>query len=56
MIIHRGWNKCFDMMRDDLLQDHSQINIVDFDMFMLNAFNQCENSDNMMICEMCTLC
>ncbi len=50
MIIHRGWNKCLDMMRDDLLQNHSQINIVDFDMFTLNAFNQCENSDNMMIC------
>lgn len=40
MIIHRGWNKCLDMMRDDLLQNHSQINIVDFDMFTLNAFNQ----------------
>lgn len=50
MIIHRGWNKCLDMMRDDLLKNHSQINIVDFDMFTLNAFNQCENSDNMMIC------
>ncbi len=50
MIIHRGWNKCLDIMRDDLIQNHSQINIVDFDMFTLNAFNQCENSDNMMIC------
>lgn len=50
MIIHRGWNKCLDIMRDDLLKNHSQINIVDFDMFTLNAFNQCENSDNMMIC------
>lgn len=50
MLIKRGWNKCLDMMRDDLLQNHSQINIVDFDMFTLNAFNQCENSDNLMIC------
>ncbi|MDE6672454.1 MAG: LysR family transcriptional regulator [Ruminococcus sp.] len=50
MIIHRGWNKCLDIMRNDLIQNHSQINIVDFDMFTLNAFNQCENSDNMMIC------
>ncbi|MDE6102949.1 MAG: LysR family transcriptional regulator, partial [Oscillospiraceae bacterium] len=50
MIIHRGWNKCLDIMRDDLLKNHSQIHIVDFDMFTLNAFNQCENSDNMMIC------
>lgn len=50
MLIKRGWNKCLDMMRDDLMQNHSQINIVDFDMFTLNAFNQCENSNNTMIC------
>ena len=50
MIIHRGWNKYLDIMRDDLIKNHTQINIVDFDMFTLNAFNQCENSDNMMIC------
>lgn len=50
MIIHRGWNKYLDVLRDDLLKDHSQINIIDFDMFTLNAFNQCENSDNLMIC------
>ena len=50
MLIKRGWNKCLDMMRDDLLQNHFPINIVDFHMFTLNAFNQCENSDNMMIC------
>lgn len=50
MIIHRGWNKCLDVMRDDLMKNHSHVNIVDFDMFTLNAFNQCENSDNMMIC------
>ncbi|MDE6035455.1 MAG: LysR family transcriptional regulator [Ruminococcus sp.] len=49
MIIHRGWNKCLDIMRDDLILNHSRINIVDFDMFSLNAFNQCENSDNIMI-------
>ena len=50
MIIYRGWNKCLDIMRDDLILNHSRINIVDFDMFTLNAFNQCENSDNIMIC------
>lgn len=49
MLIHRGWNKCLDMMRDDLINYHSQINIVDFDMFTVNAFNQCENSNNLMI-------
>lgn len=50
MIIKRNWNKCLDVMRDDLLRNHSQIKIIDFDMFTLNAFNQCENSDNLMIC------
>lgn len=50
MLIKRGWNKCLDIMRNDLINNHSEINIVDFDMFNLNAFNQCENSDNTMIC------
>lgn len=50
MLIKRGWNKYLDMMRDDLLQNHARVNIMDFDMFNLNVFNQCENSNNTMIC------
>lgn len=50
MMIQRGWNTYLDVMRDELLQNHSQINIVDFDMFTVSAFNQCENGNQLMIC------
>lgn len=50
MMIKKGWNKCLDIMREDLVKNHSRVNILDFDMFAMNAFNQCENSNNMMIC------
>ncbi len=48
MIIRRGWNIYLDIIRDDLIRNHSQINIIDF-LFTIDAFNQCENSDNIMI-------
>ena len=33
----------------DLLKNHPQINIVDFEFFSINVFNQCENSDDIMM-------
>lgn len=50
MMIQRGWNVHLDAMRDELLQNHPQISITDFERFTVDAFNQCENSDNLMIC------
>ena len=49
LMIRRGWNSYLDQMRDDLLKNHSQINIVDFEFFSINVFNQCENSDDIMM-------
>lgn len=49
LLIRRGWNSCLDRMRDDLMQNHPQINIVDFDFFSINVFNQCENSEDIMV-------
>lgn len=49
MLIRRGWNHHLDIMRDELCRKHSQIHIVDFDFFSLNAFNQCENSNDIMM-------
>lgn len=41
LLIRRGWNSYLDRMRDDLMQNHPQINIVDFDfsasMYSINA-------------------
>ena len=49
MLIKRGWNKYLDAMRDDLWRDHSQVHIIDFDMFNIGVFNQCENSNRVLM-------
>ncbi len=49
MLIRRGWNHHLDVMRDELLQNHPQIHIIDFDFFSLDVFNQCENSNNIIM-------
>lgn len=49
MLIKRGWNKYLDVLRDDLWREHPQINIIDFDQFTLEAFNRCENGNNVIM-------
>ena len=49
LLIRRGWNHCLDQMRDELWRDHPQIHIVDFEMFNINVFNQCENSEDILM-------
>ena len=45
MLNRRIWNSYVDKMREDLLEHHSQINIVDFEFYDVNIFNQCENDN-----------
>ena len=49
MMIRRGWNQSIDDLRDELSGNHSEIEIVDFDFFSTEAFNQCENSGDLMV-------
>lgn len=49
LLIRRGWNYYLDQLRDELWQDHPQIKIVDFDFLSINVFNQCENSEDIMM-------
>ncbi|WP_300298264.1 LysR family transcriptional regulator [uncultured Intestinimonas sp.] len=49
LLIRRGWNHYLDQLRDDLWRDHPQIHIVDFDMFNINVFDQCENSEDVLM-------
>lgn len=49
MLIKRGWNQYLDVLRDDLWRDHPEVNIIDFDQFTLSVFNQCENSNNIIL-------
>ena len=41
MLMHRGWSKFVDELRDDLWANHPEIHIVDFDFYNVNVFNQC---------------
>ena len=45
MLMRRGWSHYVDLLRDDLWKNHPQIQIVDFDFYNVNAFNQCENNN-----------
>ena len=49
LLIRRGWNQYLDQLRDELWREHPQIKIVDFDFLSINVFNQCENSEDIMM-------
>ena len=43
MLIRRDWSHYVDLLRDDLWENHPQIQIVNFDFYNTEVFNQCEN-------------
>ena len=45
MLMRRDWSHYVDLLRDDIWKNHPQIHIVDFDFYDVNAFNQCENNN-----------
>ena len=45
MLMRRDWSHYVDLLRDDLWKSHLQIQIVDFSFYDVNAFNQCENNN-----------
>lgn len=49
MMMHRGWSSYVDNLRDYLYTNHPQINLVDFDFYDVKVFNQCENSNNILM-------
>ena len=49
MIIHRGWSRYMDEVRDDLTRNHPAIRIVDFDFYDVDVFNRCEQQKNAML-------
>lgn len=38
-----------DRLRDDIWQNHPQINIIDFDFYDVNVFNRCENGNDILM-------
>ncbi len=49
MLMHRGWSLYVDKLRDEIWQNHSKINIIDFDFYNVDAFNRCENGNYVML-------
>jgi DNA-binding transcriptional LysR family regulator len=49
MLIRRGWNSYVDIIRDDIWQNYSQITIKDFSFYDVGVFNQCENSNDILM-------
>lgn len=49
LLMHRGWSRYVDELRDDLWKNHDQINIIDFDFYNMNVFNRCENSNDVLL-------
>lgn len=49
MLMRRDWSRYVDRLRDDIWQNHSQIQIVDFDFYSVDVFNRCENSNDVLM-------
>ena len=49
LLIHREWSHYVDQLRDDIWQNHPQIQIVDFDFYNTDIFNRCENSYDVLL-------
>lgn len=49
MLIHRGWDSYVDRLRDEIWANHPQIHIVDFDFYNVDVFNQCQNSNDILM-------
>lgn len=49
LLISRNWNQHVDQLRDDICQNHSRINIIDFDFYNMSVFNRCENGNDVLL-------
>ena len=49
MLIHKGWSTAIDMLREELREHHSEIHVKDFDFYSVEVFNQCENSNDVLL-------
>ena len=49
MLMKRNWSKYVDRLRDDLWEQHPEIQIVDFSFYNLEVFNQCEHENALLM-------
>lgn len=49
LMMHRDWSRYVDELRDFLWESHPQINLIDFDIYSVEIFNRCENSNDVLL-------
>lgn len=49
MLMRRNWSHYVDRLRDDILLNHREIHIVDFEFYSMDAFNHCENGNHVLL-------
>ena len=49
LMMHRGWSNYVDELRDDIWKNHPQIRVVDFDIYSMEIFNRCGNSNEILM-------
>ena len=49
MLIKRNWSKYVDQLRDELWEQHPEIQIIDFSFYNLEVFNQCEHENALLM-------
>ena len=49
LMMHRGWSNYVDELRDDIWKNHSQIHVIDFDIYSVDIFNRCQNSNDILM-------
>ena len=49
MLMKRNWSKYVDQLRDELWEQHPEIQIVDFSFYDLEVFNQCEHENALLM-------
>ena len=49
LMMHRGWSSYVDELREDILKNHPQIRVIDFDIYSVDIFNRCENGKDILM-------
>ena len=49
MLMQRGWSYYGDMLRDDMMKNHPDIHLVDFELYHVEAVNRGENNNEVLL-------
>lgn len=49
MLIREGWSSYIDKLRKNIIENYSDISIIDFPFYNVEAFNQCESENNVLL-------